>query len=283
MQTTTSIDKVLKKLMDFHRINQVRLNKETGVTQSTISRILKQGIKDPSDKQIKKIADYFGLTTDQLRGYTPIPEEYFFTKGRFARPAVPKYDDLPDGFIGFAAKADYGNAYRKTVTPEDKIKEKDSSYSKEPTESKKQMDLNITHAPSFSGTKLVPVISNIQAGAWAEAVDPYVIGDAESWEPAPASCGEHSFWLKVVGDSMTAPSGLSVPEGHLILVDPDVAPKNGSLVVAKMIESNEVTFKRLITDVDRSYLKPLNPTYRTIEIEWDCEIVGVVIEAKVKF
>ncbi|KJZ09592.1 repressor [Marinomonas sp. S3726] len=147
---------------------------------------------------------------------------------------------------------------------------------------KAETNSNVSPAPAPVITKMVPVISYVQAGEWTEAHDLLEIGDAD-WEPAPASLGPHAFWLKVVGDSMTSLNGLSIPEGHLILVDPDVPAENGSLVVAKLDATDEVTFKKLIIDAGQKYLKPLNPNYKMVDINSECQIVGVVLEAKVKF
>ena len=73
-----SIDKILAQLMATNGISQVELSSRTGVGQSTISRILKpqgpKGIKEPTDKQVRPLADFFGITTDQLRGYEPLSE-----------------------------------------------------------------------------------------------------------------------------------------------------------------------------------------------------------------
>ena len=73
-----SIDKILAKLMSANGITQVELSSRTSVGQSTISRILKpqgpKGIKEPTDKQVRPLADFFGITTDQLRGYEPLDE-----------------------------------------------------------------------------------------------------------------------------------------------------------------------------------------------------------------
>lgn len=59
-------------------ISQVELSRATKVGQSTISRILKpggpKGIKEPTDKQVRPLAEYFGLTTDQMRGHAPLPQ-----------------------------------------------------------------------------------------------------------------------------------------------------------------------------------------------------------------
>lgn len=73
-----SIDKILAQLMAVNGISQVELSSRTNVGQSTISRILKpqgpKGIKEPTDKQVRPLAEFFGITTDQLRGYEPLGE-----------------------------------------------------------------------------------------------------------------------------------------------------------------------------------------------------------------
>ena len=118
----------------------------------------------------------------------------------------------------------------------------------------------------------------MQAGDFSEAIDVYEPGFAETWVESPSSAGKHSFWLRVIGDSMTSPHGMSIPEGMLILVEPDLEARNGSLVVAKV--NGEVTFKKLVIDAGRRFLKPLNPAYPAIDIDDRTHIVGVVKEAK---
>jgi SOS-response transcriptional repressor LexA len=58
------------------------------------------------------------------------------------------------------------------------------------------------------------------------------------------------------GDSM-ALAGLSIPEGMVILVDPEVEPRNGKLVVAKLEQDNEATFKKFVIDSGRRFLNLL--------------------------
>jgi transcriptional regulator with XRE-family HTH domain len=71
-----TIDKILAELMAREGLNQARLSSLTKVGQPTISRILKpngpKGIKNPTDTQVRPIADYFQISTDQLRGYAPL-------------------------------------------------------------------------------------------------------------------------------------------------------------------------------------------------------------------
>lgn len=71
-----TIDKILAELMQRDGLSQVQVSARAKVGQSTISRILKpngpKGIKEPTDKQVRPLAELFGITTDQLRGFAPL-------------------------------------------------------------------------------------------------------------------------------------------------------------------------------------------------------------------
>ncbi|MNN17758.1 LexA repressor [compost metagenome] len=66
----------------------------------------------------------------------------------------------------------------------------------------------------------------------------------------------------------------------MILVAPDIEPRPGQFVVARMIDTNEATFKQLIRDAGELYLKPLNPSYSTKAMDDTWEIVGTVVDGK---
>lgn len=138
---------------------------------------------------------------------------------------------------------------------------------------------------SYIGPKEIkgrfPVISCVSAGGWSEAIEPYHRKSIDRWYDTTVECSDGSFWLDVKGDSMTASAGLSIPEGMVILVDPEVEPINGKLVVAKLEGDNETTFKKYAVDAGNQYLKPLNPQYSMIPINGNCRIVGVVVDAKI--
>jgi len=129
-----------------------------------------------------------------------------------------------------------------------------------------------------------PVISNVQAGKFAECVVPYPSGMEDRHEITDYEAKGPAFWLEVTGDSMTAPAGVtpSIPEGTLVLVDTGIEATAGKLVVAQLDESNESTFKKLIVDGGQKYLKALNPAYPLIPINGNCRILGVAVEAKTK-
>ena len=92
-----------------------------------------------------------------------------------------------------------------------------------------------------------------------------------------------AFWLPVRGDAMTAPSGLSIGAGMLILVDPAIDAQPGKLVVAQWADSPQATFRQLMEESGQLYLVPLNPTYPKQRFTEDCRILGVVVQATAKF
>ena len=92
-----------------------------------------------------------------------------------------------------------------------------------------------------------------------------------------------AFWLPVTGDAMTAPSGLSISAGMMILVDPAITAEPGRLVVAQWAGHPQATFRQLLEESGQHYLVPLNPTYPKRLFTDDCRILGVVVQATVKF
>jgi len=92
-----------------------------------------------------------------------------------------------------------------------------------------------------------------------------------------------AFWLVVVGDAMTAPTGISIAQDMLILVDPAVEAVPGKLVIAQWADSAEATFRKLIEEGGQRYLVPLNPTYPKALFTEQCRIIGVVVQATARF
>lgn len=139
---------------------------------------------------------------------------------------------------------------------------------------------NVSYSGPKRKEKEFPLISWVSAGQWLEAVEPYKVDEIEDWPETTTNAGENSFWLTVKGDSMTSPVGFTVPEGMMILVDPSKEAKSGKLVVAKLTNDNEATFKMYIEDAGRKFLKPLNPHYPVTEINGNCVIIGTVVDVK---
>lgn len=142
---------------------------------------------------------------------------------------------------------------------------------------------NFKFVGTYTPGKRYPVLSSVQAGCWAEAIEAYTLNEISEWLESDAHIQGRGFWLKVEGDSMTAPIGQSVPEGNYVLFDTEKEPINGSLVIAKLVDDNEATFKKLIIDAGHKYLKGLNPAWPMVPINGNCTIIGVAVEAKMRF
>lgn len=133
-------------------------------------------------------------------------------------------------------------------------------------------------AGNYTPGEKYPLISWVSAGSWSEATEPYTLKEIDEWYESDAHVEGTAFWLRVQGDSMTSPVGLSIPEGMMVLVDTGKEAKNGSLVIAKLTDANEATFKKLVIDGGQSFLKGLNPAYPLIPINGNCKIIGVAIQ-----
>ncbi|MDU9415547.1 MULTISPECIES: LexA family protein [Pseudomonas] len=141
---------------------------------------------------------------------------------------------------------------------------------------------NVSPASQPSRYYRFPVVSSVVAGGWGDAIQAYEPGAEDRFEKTDTKVKGPAFWLEVEGDSMTSLSGPSIPEGMLILVDTGIEPQPGHLVVAKLDTEEKSTFKKLVQDGGKLYLKPLNTGYNPIEINGNCRIIGVVREAKMK-
>lgn len=126
-----------------------------------------------------------------------------------------------------------------------------------------------------------PLISWVAAGERAESPDNYCPGDGEEMIESTENAGKAGYWLTVKGHSMKSDGTPSFPEGIKILVRPegfDVI--NGKFYIAKH-RDGETTFKQYVRDAGTEYLVPLNPAFRTVEIDGEWRIIGRVVDAKI--
>ncbi|MER2529850.1 MAG: S24 family peptidase [Candidatus Competibacter denitrificans] len=208
VQLMPTVGEILTLLTTRKNISDNDLADATGLNQPTISRIKSGESKDPRDRTLRPLAEYFGVTVSQLRGDLPLPE----------------YPPL-----------------------------------REPS--------NVSPGPPIRG--MVPLISWVSAGRWREpdvSLEPPL-----EWVPFVGT-NPHTFALRVQGDSMEP----EYPQGHVIVVDPEMPAEPMDLVVA-MNGDGEATFKRLTKEGSTWYLMPLNPRYPPHTIDSLCQIIGVVV------
>jgi len=122
-----------------------------------------------------------------------------------------------------------------------------------------------------------PLISWVQAGKWKEIDMESLRQTDTTFYQHTANVSDESFALRVKGDSMTSfTGGKSIPEGSVIIVDPNMQAEHGKVVVARLEENDEATLKQLVIDGGTKYLKPFNNSYPTMSINGNCTIIGVV-------
>ncbi|WP_440863065.1 LexA family protein [Symbiopectobacterium purcellii] len=123
--------------------------------------------------------------------------------------------------------------------------------------------------------RMVPLISWVQSGSWTSIQDPEKDDNFLQQYPCPVPCSEMTYILRVVGDSMIE----EYSPGEMIFVDPQVEASHGDDVIALLPDSGEATFKRLIEDSGKKYLKALNKNWpeQYIQVNSRCSIIGTVI------
>ncbi|PTS84012.1 XRE family transcriptional regulator [Pseudomonas sp. HMWF032] len=126
-----------------------------------------------------------------------------------------------------------------------------------------------------------PLISWVAAGERAESPDNYHPGDGEELIESTENAGATGYWLSVKGQSMKSDGSPSFPDGIKILVKSegfDVI--NGKFYIAKH-RDGETTFKQYTRDAGTEYLVPLNPAFKTVEMDGEWRIIGRVVDAKI--
>lgn len=130
------------------------------------------------------------------------------------------------------------------------------------------------------GAGVVPVVSWVQAGDWSGMADGFEPADGIDWIPCPIRHSSHTYALIVRGVSMYNPAGKpSFQDGDTIFIDPDRQADHRSLVIARLDDEKEATFKQLLIEGEQRMLQALNPSWpnRIITINGNCSICGVVI------
>ena len=91
----------------------------------------------------------------------------------------------------------------------------------------------------------------------------------------PRQLQQDSYVLRVRGISMEP----KFHDGDLIFVDPHADAVHGKYVVVMIEDTAEATFKQLIVEEGRQYLKALNPEWPNpiIEVNQNARICGVVV------
>ena len=129
------------------------------------------------------------------------------------------------------------------------------------------------------GVRHIPLISWVEAGSFAEAVDSYARGTGARMIQTSLKVGRLAYALEVHGNSMNNPRDerRSFPSGTIIIVDPHREYRNGALIIARLDDEAETTFKQYVEDAGRRMLAPLNPQFPAIPIDQPLIYCGTVV------
>ncbi|MDE9467510.1 LexA family protein [Xenorhabdus bovienii] len=140
--------------------------------------------------------------------------------------------------------------------------------------------------------KEVPVISWDQAGQWTDPCPSRIsefptIRNTNDTVFATVKVSDCAFALRTKGDSVTSVSSqFFIPKGSIVIVEPEyghMPDAIGSLVVVQFGGTGEATIRKLLADGSIYYLTPLNPAFKTIEVNEDCRLIGVVKQIIINF
>lgn len=126
-----------------------------------------------------------------------------------------------------------------------------------------------------------PIISLVAASEFREIGHLPEVGEGDEWETPDNKLGERGWCCIVDGPSMDDGSDKAIPAGWLIFCDPDLSPFPNAFVIAKQVDSQKATFKQLVHEDGRWYLRPLNRQFPVIEIDDPAmRVIAVVTEAR---
>ncbi|MFI4956528.1 MAG: S24 family peptidase [Gammaproteobacteria bacterium] len=91
--------------------------------------------------------------------------------------------------------------------------------------------------------------------------------------------GSRMFAMRITDNAMEP----VFPENTLLIIDPDLTPRDRSFVVVRLSQHNEVVFRQLVTDGPDLFIKALSADFQKFEMKKIREndvIIGVLVQTK---
>ncbi|WGT64774.1 LexA family protein [Variovorax paradoxus] len=127
---------------------------------------------------------------------------------------------------------------------------------------------------------MVPLVPWESLSTWKGVSEWQSRPEGNEFTIVPISCSNETFCVIAQGDSMVAPHGSmqSYRPGSHLYFDPlrdNGKPSDGAPILAKLIGSDEVTFKIYKQEGARRWLAPLNPQHEPIRNSFT--VMGILI------
>lgn len=253
---------------------------EMGISKGTVSTWKNRG-RTPQTAQLKKIADYFGVSIDYLLGNTEDAYDWDVDPdARLASVYGPRWDLLMEKHHGdaSAAWAEWQDIERDQAAEAAKGQK---CYIKKnaPAAESCEDDRLPAGAVRMNACLVAPLLGTVRAG-----LPMYAEENIEGYLPIRQSDGARYFWLNIKGDSMNA-AGLE--EGDQILVREQPEVENGELAVV-MVNGDAATVKFFRREGDLVILTPrsFNPAHQPQIYDLKktpVRVAGLVVECRKTF
>ena len=272
----------IRQLREMHDLTQRELATVIGISDKAVSA-WENGKKTPRMPVIKKLADYFGVTTGELVDDTVSePEERLmpFTVAQLCITwcCTPE-DIIKELNVSEKRAAELRNGAQLTegetylLTPRF-----NTPFPRNVLRDPANSACNIVPLP-HTASRRIPVLGRVPAGIPIEAVTDIV----EEIELSGhfAQDGQEYFGLLVMGDSMLP----EYRDGDVVILRMQSTAETGDDVVA-YIGLDDATLKRLTVTESGIQLRPLNPAYAIRTFTNDeirklpVTIAGVVVEQR---
>ena len=230
------------------KMTMKQLGECLGVAESTISQY-ETGKRQPDNETLIRLAEFFGVTVDNLLGRSDEP---------YMNPMSPE------------------NSIRGITDP-DEIQRRISS---EAHFHAVEWARKYPNAPASTGGVWIPVLGRVAAGIPIEALEN--IEDYEEISMDMAMRGEH-FALRISGDSMEP----RILDGDVVIVKRQDVCNTGDIAVV-LVNGSDATVKRIKKEPEGLILIPNNAAYEPMfysneQIEsLPVRVLGKVVELRRK-
>ena len=248
----------LVELRVSHGYSQKLIAVTLKVAQPVVSR-WEKGITEPSKKNLAKLADLYGVTTDYLMGRNddselqpPFDSGTALHTARLAQNMSLKDIAIIAG-VGPATVAAWEQ--NKPKAPRDKLQiiAHELNLPVEELAGPQEVPMPLNAIPFSPARAMVKVIGSVRCGSGGMAVEEYI-----GLEPADVSNPDDYFYLVAEGDSMEP----KIMAGDKVLVHRQEDVESGELAVV-IVDGEEGTLKRVVKKPGLVILEPLNHAHPT--------------------
>ena len=255
---TSSIPDRLIEMRVAHGYSQKYIAVTIGVSGTIVSQ-WESGQRLPSKKNLARLADLYGVSTDYLMGRTDKAEPLTAYDTGAALRTVRLANEM--SLSDIASIADVSPTvisyweHNKPPAPIAKLKEIANALNIPISDliGESSQDAPSNSIPYTPPRNMIPVIGSVRCGEGGLAIEEQI-----GTEPADVSVPEAYFYLIAKGDSMEP----KIMDGDYVLVHRQADVNNGELAVV-IVDGDEGTLKRIIKKSGLVILEPLNHKHPT--------------------